>query len=935
MKFHICLANHDPVGRLTLVDMIDWVSAGLKELGHSVTVSPNSLDISAINLIWEQFYPGFAEELRQSKAVFGIVATEIPTGREFNHRDDGIWPLRFRLFPSVAKRAAFIWTTVEQTVPFYSQFAPTAYLELGFSEALIPEPRQVAQDVDFFFCGLATPHRRAIIEELQRHCKVVWPSQILSKEDLSLLIARSKIGLSFRQSPTWPVPSPTRLGRLLMAKKGIVSETTPVVTRQSSLIPLLPPEVNLSEFALQFLRSGEWKVRAEEAFEEYRRTMPMREIMHRVLTATVPESLQPLRSISNLIARQLLELFYPPFDAKLVNSNSEEAASTAKQPRIGLVEPEETFSWGNRWLRTVRIEEWCPPRRECVFLDFSIVVYRKHYYVAFWTQPMDVLQPYDEIRKLGVRRFRFRFVARLFIFQKWLRDWARQKWAEDSGRSVVVSATHFIFGTLLSRASGLLRDIAMARCFGSGPEVAAFMVAYRLANLLRRLLGEGNLSAGFVPAYEALRSQNIHNAALFYRNTAWSLGFVSAGAALALGGSLLGLGFCVGSDWKEIFHLAAWMAPGLVFVCLFSLHNAVLQSQKRSFWAGFAPIAFNFAWICSAFAAAHASHSMRWLAIGITGAYLCQWLMTSTSVRRAGLGWKEWLRPKLLASDSKALLKPMSLGILGVGAVQINSALDAVFARCSDLAGPAYLWYAIRLQQLPLSLFGVAIASALLPQVTRAVSAGDENKYRELMESTVRNAAIFLIPCTVGLFLFGKPTIRLLFGHGGLSAADGAATFRCLQAYAVGLLPAGLILIYAQGRYARKDYQTPMRSALVAVIVNGALNTLFVFGLGWGPESIAWATSASAIVNCWLVARGAVVPFPFLVKLTLASILSGALVWLALPAPPASVVGQAIWLLCGGGSYLGVVFAFYKVVDSINSSGNYIENDTSNINSKT
>ena len=285
--FHFCTANHHEVGRSTLTDMAAWFEAGLLELGHRVTFSAKGVEKAAINLFWEYFEPGMAAELARSGVEYGIIATEIPDGQGFNWRQEPEWTTRFNVFVEVAQRARFIWTLVESTVPFYSRFCPTAYIELGFSSRLIPAGLHPQPRFDFCFFGLRTPYRQQVTEQLGRYAKVEWPQTFLSPAGVAELIGNSKIGLNFKQSEQWPIPSPTRLGRLLMAKRAVAAEHVPVPTRQGEIAGICPQDVPFHEYALSILDAG-WQQHAETAFEVYKTTMPMALIMQRVLDATLP-----------------------------------------------------------------------------------------------------------------------------------------------------------------------------------------------------------------------------------------------------------------------------------------------------------------------------------------------------------------------------------------------------------------------------------------------------------------------------------------------------------------------------------------------------------------------------------------------------------------------------------------------------------------------
>lgn len=284
MWFHFCTSNHNAIGRETLEDMYNWFQAGLSELGHQVTISSEEVHEGAINIFWENFLPGMGDKIKRTKTIYGIVATEIPFGDSFNGRSDGPWPLRWKGFPEVASGASFIWTMVESTVPFYSQFAPTAFMELGYSELLVPKKTIENPDIDFSFFGLRTPYREKVIKKLEKKAKVLCPKKFLTSEGVSELIARTKVGLSFKQSETWPIPSPTRLGRHLMAKRGLVTEHTSVITRQAELVSVVPEGRDFVEFALEKLKT--WKADAEIAFERFRIEMPMKSILENILDQT-------------------------------------------------------------------------------------------------------------------------------------------------------------------------------------------------------------------------------------------------------------------------------------------------------------------------------------------------------------------------------------------------------------------------------------------------------------------------------------------------------------------------------------------------------------------------------------------------------------------------------------------------------------------------
>lgn len=452
----------------------------------------------------------------------------------------------------------------------------------------------------------------------------------------------------------------------------------------------------------------------------------------------------------------------------------------------------------------------------------------------------------------------------------------------DTHHSIIQSAKKFFLGTLFSRFTGVIRDMVMAFWFGSAPEIAIFMVAYRLANLFRRLFGEGNLQAGFVPHFEALRGKLPKSSFLFYRDTAFSL-FLSL--LIAVGAIEIFLWCCcqqAQGDWCQIAKLSMWMAPGLLFICLSSLNSSFLRCQKRYFITGVSSVFFNFIWIFTAFWAHYfpLEQAVVILSFGVTAAFAVQWISTARASKkewRSQVDKSEWFHPKLFSYDWKQFIKPMAVGIIGAGAMQINSALDSIFSLMADPSGPAYLWYAIRIQQLPLALFGITLSGALLPPLSRAMQTGALDRYQDLLETALKRAAILMIPSSFCMIILGGVGLNLLFGRGDFSSKDIQETLLCLWAYAPGVVPSVFVLLFATGFYARKIYAIPTMAAFLSVLFNCLLNGFFVFVFHWGAVSIALATSLSSLLNgiflyCFLKKKLTGSFWVFLVRLILISL---------------------------------------------------------------
>ncbi|MCH9609671.1 MAG: putative lipid II flippase MurJ [Chlamydiales bacterium] len=417
----------------------------------------------------------------------------------------------------------------------------------------------------------------------------------------------------------------------------------------------------------------------------------------------------------------------------------------------------------------------------------------------------------------------------------------------DSQLTIARSAKRFFTGTLISRFSGLGREVLMAVAFGTQPAVAAFWMAFRFSHLLRRVFGEGALHSAFVPHFESLRSEDPAKAARFFYDLYTSLLLLLLIIVVAVEG-ILGSVLYFGHpslENRDVIELTMLLLPAIVFICLFALNNSLLNCEKSFFLPSVAPFFLNTVWIVAICFMWNTPvrEAMQNLAMLLVFAFMLQWGVTLPRVL------KELSHPHQEKMPILPILRPFLLCIFGVTATQINSALDTIFARIASSEGPAYLWYAIRLQQLPLALFGVGMAGALLPPLTRAIQSGDQEKTARFFRYAVSRTIALMLPITIGIFLLGNLSIKLVYGHGKFGDVAIAETTQCLWAYGLGLVPMSLVLILATTFFARKNYLIPTVASIGTVLLNVILNTLFVFVFHLGAASIAYATSISACVN--------------------------------------------------------------------------------------
>ncbi|MCB1110416.1 MAG: murein biosynthesis integral membrane protein MurJ [Chlamydiia bacterium] len=402
----------------------------------------------------------------------------------------------------------------------------------------------------------------------------------------------------------------------------------------------------------------------------------------------------------------------------------------------------------------------------------------------------------------------------------------------------------FFSGMMLSRVSGLGRDLVMAYAFGDHAAVGAFIVAFRFANVLRRFFGEGPLQSAFIPQFEGIRQENREEATVFFQKLSVLIGGLVLAIILGVEGGLWVWGH------SEILHLTGWMLPSLLFISLYGLNVSFLQCHNRFFVSSMAPFLCNVMWMAGALSLRHAEihEAMAGLAKWVLGGFVIQWVATAWQLR-GDLTWKGWFQGSLLHRGVKELAKAFSLGALGVGAVQINAFFDAIFARVAHPSGPVYLWYANRFQQLALAIFGIAAVNTLVPVLSRAIKGGEHEKGREIFSFGCRRVLMLMIPMTFAICVLGLSAIDLVFGHGSFSAHATEQTAWCLSAYALGLVPSTLVMYYAAVFYAQGNFRTATLFSLLTVGVNLGLNSLFIFAWGWGPISTALATSIGAWCN--------------------------------------------------------------------------------------
>lgn len=412
--------------------------------------------------------------------------------------------------------------------------------------------------------------------------------------------------------------------------------------------------------------------------------------------------------------------------------------------------------------------------------------------------------------------------------------------------------------TAVSRVTGFVRDLLIAAVLGASVMADAFFVSFKLANFLRRLFAEGAFNAGFVPMFaRTLEGEGKEAARAFGRETLAVMSIVLLVVVLIAELFMpwlvraIAIGFEPGeARYNLAVELSRITFPYLLCISLAALFSGVLNSIGRFAAAAFAPVLLNLMLIASLLLAAQhpdtPAHALAW---GVAIAGVAQLVWVAWACRQQGMGLS-LQRPRITSRIKKlfALILP---GAVGAGVYQINLLVDMFFASTLPVGAISFLFYADRLNQLPLGIVGVAMGTALLPLLTRQLRAGDTQKANATQNSAAEFALLLTLPATAALIAIGEPIIRTLFERGAFTAADTAATTSALVAFSIGLPAYVLIKVLAPGFFAREDTATPVKIAALCLVANIVIILLLIDSLA--HTGIALATSVSNWLNVVLL----------------------------------------------------------------------------------
>lgn len=428
--------------------------------------------------------------------------------------------------------------------------------------------------------------------------------------------------------------------------------------------------------------------------------------------------------------------------------------------------------------------------------------------------------------------------------------------------SLVVSAM-----TMLSRVLGLVRDVVIAFFLGATTNADCFFVAFKIPNFLRRLFAEGAFSQAFVPVLAEYKERGSQAAvkALVDRVAGALGGVLLVVTVLAVvGAPLVTTLFAPGFRGDPLkFQLTAEMIritfPYLLLISLTGFAGAILNSYGRFVVPAFTPVLLNVSLIVAAlWASPYFAEPAMALAWGVLMAGVAQLVFQLPFLQRIQLlprprwGWRD--------EGVQRIITLMIPALFGVSVSQINLLLDTVLASFLPTGSISWLYYSDRLVELPLGVFAIAIATVILPSLSRKQAGEDGAGFVATLDWGLRGVLLLAVPAAVALWLLAEPILVTLFQYGELQGRDVAMASYSLRAYTLGLIAFMLIKVLAPGYYARQDTKTPVRIGIVAMVANMVMNIAFVLPLHhyWqlGHVGLAAATAASAWLNAGMLLRG-------------------------------------------------------------------------------
>ncbi len=415
--------------------------------------------------------------------------------------------------------------------------------------------------------------------------------------------------------------------------------------------------------------------------------------------------------------------------------------------------------------------------------------------------------------------------------------------------------------TILSRIAGMIRDTLTAAYLGAGPLADAFFVALKLPNFFRRIAAEGAFSVSFIPLYsKTIETEGEGKAAEFAGEVCSVMTVILSVFTILMMIAMPYIIYVIAPGFDEgtvRYDVAVTLTqitfPYLLFISLTSLFGGMLNAHSKFGPFAAAPIVFNGAMVIGILVGFYISPSIAHaMAIAVTISGMLQLLMMVYFVRRHKIKFN--FRVPVLSEKVKTLFKLMVPGIIGAGVFQINLFVDMMIASLLPEGSISYMYYADRLNQLPLSIAGIAIGSALLPMLSRALAAGDKSESQNLYNRSIEFCLLIGLPAAAALMIIPQQIVDTLFGHGEFTDRDVFLTATVLMGYGLGLPAYVASKVYMTAFWSEADTVTPVKVAIICAVTNCVLS-LILIQTPLGVAGIATSTGIAGWVQIYLLQK--------------------------------------------------------------------------------
>lgn len=426
--------------------------------------------------------------------------------------------------------------------------------------------------------------------------------------------------------------------------------------------------------------------------------------------------------------------------------------------------------------------------------------------------------------------------------------------------SLVKSTSIVSLMTLLSRVMGLARDHILARYFPPGVEMDAFLVAFRIPNFMRRLFAEGSFAQAFVPVLTEYRAQKTAgDVKEFVDRVAGTLALILL--VIVLIGELASpwIALAFGTDRELTSDLMRATLPYILFISLVSFASGILNTYGKFAAPAFSTVYLNLVFIVAAlFVAPHMERPIYALGWAVFAGGIVQLLFLLPALWRLGL--LPSLRPDLKHPGVRKILNLMLPAVFGSSVAQINLLFDSVIASFLVTGSVSWLYFADRLMEFPMGVFGVALGTVILPSLSKIHANEDPAKFSHILDWGMRWVVLVSFPAMLGLFLLGGPLVSTIFQYDRFTDHDVTMSMLSLLALAAGLPAFILVKVLAPAFYARQDTKTPVKIGITAMIVNMGMNVLIVVPMVLtdfkAPHmGLSIATASTAYLNAGMLFR--------------------------------------------------------------------------------